>query len=148
MRRRVVVGATIVIATALATLCGGAVRAATGDIAEFTLENASETLPTDLVTTDGKVWFSESGAGRIGRATPSGAPAAFDVPFGHRPGAVTVGQDGNVWFTEPDDDRIGRIKHTGAIAEFPTPAQASPYDITAASDGFLWYTTLSGPVRL
>ena len=146
MRRRT--AATLVLGLALATLCGGAGRAATGDITEFPVGIGSDTLPADIVAgTDGNLWFSEFGPNKVGKITPAGV--AIDLgPLTNDPNFVAIGQDGNLWFTEPNGNLIGRMKHSGTFSEFTTPSVALPHDIAAASNGYLFYTTLSGSVRL
>src|SRR5260370_769374 len=59
---------------------------------------------------DGNLWFTESGANKIGRITPAGAVTEFAVPTGNsQPEGITAGPDGSIWFTESNASKIGRF---------------------------------------
>ena len=77
---------------------------------------------------DGNLWFTEEGANKIGRITPSGRITEFPIPTASSgPDGITAGPDGNLWFTEGAANKIGRITPTGAITEFPIPtAESAP----------------------
>jgi virginiamycin B lyase len=105
-----------------------------------------------VIGADGNVWFSggrgfrdESGAlvsdePIIGRLTPTGALAEFDLPRDSGfPIRLALGPDGNVWFTESQGPRIGRITPLGQIQHFPLPESSSPYGLAAGSDGAIWF---------
>jgi len=86
---------------------------------------------------DGNLWFT--GAGAIGRITPSGTITEFPVP-GSAPGAITAGPDGNLWFLDNGTGKIGRITTGGSFTEFPVPTASTLQRITAGPDGNLWFT--------
>jgi streptogramin lyase len=98
---------------------------------------------------DGNLWFT--GAGAIGRITPSGAITLFPVP-GSAPGAITAGPDGNLWFLDNGTGKIGRITPAGSITEFPLPTTCGssngcgPYAIAAGPDGALWFTEAANDI--
>jgi virginiamycin B lyase len=53
------------------------------------------------------LWFTELGAGKIGRMTTAGAVTDFRIP--RTATDVAAGSDGALWFTDPLGGRIGRI---------------------------------------
>ncbi len=94
------------------------------------------------------LWFTESGAGRIGLINPT-TRAVADLPAspaspgsgsgsGSDPEGITAGPDGAVWFTERAGNRIGRMTVTGAVTEFD--AGPGPFGITVGQEGALWFT--------
>jgi virginiamycin B lyase len=96
---------------------------------------------------DGALWFTENGAGKIGRIAVNGTvtaeypiPTASSGPYG-----IAAGPDGALWFTENGSNKIGRITTGGAFTEYPIPAAASgPLYIAAGPDGALWFTENGG----
>jgi streptogramin lyase len=102
--------------------------------------------PTGIVAgPDGALWFTESGANKIGRITPSGAVTEFALPTSASgPLGIAVGSDGALWFTENNAFQIGRITTAGAVTEFRLPATGyKPVSITAGPDGALWFTEVN-----
>ncbi len=99
----------------------------------------------DGITTgaDGKLWFAETAAYKIGRMTPAGVVTEFPLPAttlpagssGSPPGptAITAGPDGALWFTETSINpnaaantvAIGRITPQGPDQDIPrkTPGE-------------------------
>ena len=77
--------------------------------------------PADIAAgSDGNMWFTEPGANRIGRITPTGVVTEFSAGISRRslPLGIAAGPDGNLWFTETGfcseegcvgGNRIGRI---------------------------------------
>ena len=94
---------------------------------------------------DGNYWYTQSGASRIARMTPSGAVTEFALPSsGSNPFDIVAGADGNIWFTELDAGRIGRITPNGAISEFSLPSSVSqPRGIALGADGNVWFTEIT-----
>lgn len=91
---------------------------------------------------DGNLWFTETGARKIGRITVTGQITEFTIPALAQPGRITAGADGNLWFAEAAGF-IGRMTVTGKLTEFPlpySPFEAVPFCITAGPDGNLWFT--------
>jgi virginiamycin B lyase len=82
----------------------------------------------------GRIWFTESNVGRIGRIVRLVAnPAIEEFVLPNRdsgPVAIDAGDDGRVWFTERLANKIGRIDVAGRIVEYPIAATASgPFGI-------------------
>ena len=66
------------------------------------------------------MWFSEHLGNRMGRITPAGDIAEFDIPTpDSEPRAIALSADGNIWFGEFKGGKIGRITPEGKITEFP-----------------------------
>ncbi len=86
---------------------------------------------------DGALWFTEIGAGRIGRITVDGEITEYPLPDPlARPHAVTAGPDGALWFTEwgewpgrPDHRR--RPRHLGTRCPAPTANRTASPGTTA-----------------
>ena len=101
---------------------------------------------------DGNIWFTEAGAGRIGRITPAGVLTEF--PIGDpesSPRGIVAGPDGNLWFIKGGrfNAGIAKISPSGVITDYRFGAVDELYlsAITAGPDGNLWFTQsqLSGP---
>lgn len=91
-----------------------------------------------------EVWFTESGADRIGRLTYTDTTRYvfrdYKLEAESSPSGLTSG-GGFIWFTESGTDRIGRLDpETGTLDEFECPAGAYPADLDHASDGSVWFT--------
>jgi streptogramin lyase len=105
--------------------------------------------PTDIIVVPDidhqDVWFTESGADRIGRLTYTDT-----LDYVYRPYTLTTGTqplnlvsgEGFVWFTEASRDRIGRLDpETGQIDEFAATAGSYPADLAYdATDHSIWFT--------
>jgi streptogramin lyase len=98
---------------------------------------------------DGNLWFTESGANKIGTITTDGAITEYAVPTENsHPTGIATGSDGNLWFTELYANKIGKITTDGAITEYSVPTSSSgPYGITPGPDGKLWFTESSNSGR-
>ena len=60
---------------------------------------------------DGALWFTETGADKIGRMTTAGSISEFSIPTPlSEPGGIVAGPDGAMWFTEFVGNKIGRIE--------------------------------------
>jgi virginiamycin B lyase len=130
--------------------------------------------PQGITTgSDGNLWFTENGAGKISRMTPAGVVTSFALPqvpppvgspagtadTTPHPTAITAGPDGALWFTGRPGE-IGRITTAGVVTEFPLPAvpppsgskpgtastQATATSIVAGPDGALWFTDIPGEI--
>ncbi len=128
--------------------------------------------PQGITTgSDGNLWFTENGAGRIGCMTPAGVVTSFALPAvpppagspagtaatTAHPTAIATGPDGALWFTGIPGE-IGRITTAGVVTEFALPAvpppagskpgtastPAMPTSIAAGPDGALWFTGVPG----
>jgi virginiamycin B lyase len=93
---------------------------------------------------DGKLWFTEGIASKIGSSTTSGTPIV-EYPTTRtsptsQPAGITVGPDGNLWVAESTGPNIARITPAGTLTEFSTGVTGDPLRITNGPDGNLWFT--------
>ncbi len=92
------------------------------------------------------MWFTESGANKIGRITTGASPTIteYAIPTASSsPQGITLGPDNALWFTESNANQIGRITigASPSVTEYPVPTASSlPLIITSGSDGALWFT--------
>jgi streptogramin lyase len=95
---------------------------------------------------DGALWFTENGAGKIGRLDPSGAIMEFSLPSAFAgPQGIVSGPDGALWYCDPRRGLIGRITIAGAITEYLVlNGGHSPAMIAQGPDGALWFTDSQG----
>ncbi len=95
---------------------------------------------------DKNIWFTERGAARIGKITPSGAIAEYAIPSGHSGEDIAPGASGTLWFTEAGSG-IGKITTAGHITEFSLPG-SQPYNVSIAkgSDGNMWFADATNAV--
>jgi len=124
----------IVVSVGLLSLSSLPAWAAAGTVTEFNVPGGVFGITAGP---DGNLWFT--GAGAIGRITPSGSITLFPVP-GSAPGAITAGPDGNLWFLDNGTGKIGRITTAGLVTEFSVPTASTLQRITAGPDGNLWFT--------
>ena len=113
-------------------------------ITEFDLPTANAGPHFITAGPDGNLWFTEYGAGKIGRITPSGLITEFDAPSGAGPTTIAAGPDGNVWYLDENLPLLGRVQPNGTIVTFPVPRSDAVADppgfITSGPDGNLWFT--------
>jgi virginiamycin B lyase len=111
---------------------------AAGAVAEFPLGPSNRFGGGITTAPDGSFWFTETGAGEVGRAAPDGTIQEFPLTSADaEPGAIVAGPGDTVWFVEEGSDRIGRVG-PGGIDEFRLSAGAQPTGIAAGPDGALW----------
>ncbi len=90
---------------------------------------------------DGNLWFTEPGASRIGRMTPTGVVTEFPtLTPAAGPTGITTGPDSNLWFTEPTLGRVGWITPAGTTNEVALAGGSTPARIVRGPDGNLWVT--------
>ncbi len=96
---------------------------------------------TIIAGPDGALWFTETGANKIGRITTDGTITEFALPTANaRPEGIAVGQDGALWYTEFGVGLIGRITTSGNTSEYTLPTTGSaPASIIQGPDGNLWF---------
>jgi streptogramin lyase len=103
-------------------------------------------VPTGITTgPDGNLWFTNSGAGQIGKLDSlTHQVALINLPDPTcKPVGITTGPDGNLWFTEQAGGKLGVMTTAGALNnEFPVGS--GPTGIITGSDGNLWVTLLTG----
>lgn len=99
---------------------------------------------------DGRMWFTEMAANKIGRIAMDGTFTEYLVPTPDaRPYGIVTGPDRNLWFTQSGSGKIGRLEvKTGTITEFSLSSpQSRPRDITVGPDGQLWFS-MNGANRI
>jgi virginiamycin B lyase len=109
-------------------------------LAVGTFESPAVALTSQDITkgSNGNLWFTEPGVGKIGEMTPSGIVTEFPLPAGQNAsGAITSGPDGNLWFT--GGNSVGRITTSGVVTQFEVAPSAHLTGITSGSDGNLWF---------
>ncbi|MDP9385653.1 MAG: hypothetical protein M3P50_10575, partial [Actinomycetota bacterium] len=141
MRRAGLLGAM-----AAVCLAASAAPAAGQQITYHQLPEGTE--PSYIVTgPDGALWFTERGAGRIGRLSVDGELREFGLPRpGSRPRMITAG-NGAIYYTDPLAGQIGRLELDGRVKESTVqncPRSACglrlPDDLTVAPDGQVWFS--------
>jgi streptogramin lyase len=115
-------------------------------IEEFAIPTAGSQPAVITRGPDGNLFFTESGADRIGRITPSGV--ITDVPtrglFTGLDG-IAADTEGNIWATESSAAGGHIVKTNPALSTFsfgsappPCSPDSRPRGITAGPDGNLW----------
>ena len=88
----------------------GSTPTSTKHIIEFPIPTSPGSPLAITAGPNGNLWFTESGANKIGQITPSGTISEFSVPTSASdPEGITKGPDGNLWFTENGANKIGQI---------------------------------------
>lgn len=102
---------------------------------------------------DGKLWFTEKTANKIGRVTPGNPPVIdeFDLPTGFTtPFNITVGHDNKIWFTcsngAPALCRIDPGNTSATQGQGGYGASGAPAGIAAGPDGAMWLGSQGGTV--
>ncbi|MBV8435676.1 MAG: hypothetical protein JO029_15455 [Candidatus Eremiobacteraeota bacterium] len=118
-----------------------------GIVDEFSLPSGPPANPGGIAAgPDGKLWFTECTANKIGTITTLGAinVAVSPTTASTHPKYITAGPDGAMWFTENGgggSSHIGRITTGGALNEYLTKtADSGPVSIVAGPDKTLWFT--------
>ena len=133
------VAAIILAGACFATVAGAQI------ITEFPIPTGNSEPVGIVAGPDGKLWFTEFGAARIGRITTAGT--IDDFPAGSNPQFIAVGSDGNLWFPENGSNAIGRMTTAGGFDDFPVlTASAGLVGIAAGSDDNLWFTEGVGKI--
>lgn len=95
---------------------------------------------------DGNVWFTESGANRIGLITPQGDISEFPIPRAGSPAEIVLGADENLWFSWSEGPAslvfaLGRVHQSGQVTLFEIPSHMWPGQLTPGPDGAIWFAT-------
>src|SRR5438105_2791799 len=110
-------------------------------LSEFPTALAAGAAPSEITTgPDGNLWFTESGANKIGEMKPDGTLVTeIALPAGSAPEGITTGPDGNLWFAELTPGKVGHVSTAGSLfPEVTLSAGSAPRFITAAPDGNLY----------
>ena len=135
----------------LLALCAAIAWAGTVTIrtVEWDLPTA-DCFPFDVtVSPDGKLWFTELRANKLGRLDPkSGAVREFPLRVPDSgPRGIVADDDGFIWFTSGSRGYIGRLDpDSGKITEYslPEPNARDPQDIAMDENGIFWFTVRTG----
>ena len=121
---------------------------------QFPIPTSSSVSHTAVPDSQGKIWFTEYGANKIGVVdTKTGDAKEFEIPTPDSlPHGITLDQSGNVWFTE-HSSRAAKIakldRVTGEIVEYPIPqtvntgrfgGRPGPHTLMFDSQNILWFT--------
>jgi streptogramin lyase len=96
--------------------------------------------PNSIVTgPDGKLWFTEKEAEKIGTVNTNGTGVTeYLLPGGELdPESITVGSDGNMWFYG-GNSYLGKITPAGRLDDYLLPVKHSASSLAAGPDGDLW----------
>ncbi|MDX6697877.1 MAG: virginiamycin lyase [Solirubrobacteraceae bacterium] len=100
--------------------------------------------PSDLAAgLDGRIWFTEPNAHKVGRLAPGVAAVDYSAGASAAPGYIASGPDTALWFTDRGTNAVGRVDGAGTVTEYALPAaSATPdiYEIAAGHDNGLWFT--------
>jgi streptogramin lyase len=111
------------------------------EIIEYSL--AAGSSPFGITAgSDGNIWFTESGSGKVGKITKTGATQEYATGTSE-PEGITAGSQGNtsLWFVQHSGRTLGEITTSGASTEYQVK-QSTPRDVgvAAGSEGDLWLT--------
>jgi streptogramin lyase len=118
-------------------------RARAVKITEFTVPTASAGAGRIVLGPDGRLWFTEFSANKIGAMTTAGTFTEYPVPIanGH-PAGIAVAPAWSLFFTDPGLGRIARIGTNGTF-DLGTGGFGAPTELVAAPDGRVWFTEFS-----
>jgi RHS repeat-associated protein len=125
-----------------ATTASAIVANSSGPSAEYSLPAGSH--PFSITSgPDGKVWFTDTGTGKVGKATTSGSITEYAAE-NDEPEGITTGSDGNLWFVEHSIRHVNHMTTSGSLTVF-TLTRTSTYNvgIAAGADKNLWFTEAS-----
>ena len=96
--------------------------------------------PGDITTgPDGRLWFTESEAHKVGAIRPGNPPAIEEYDFpGSDPSGIAA-SGGSIWFTMHNLDQVGRISTLGQSLDVFGPTGRAPSGIALGPDGALWF---------
>lgn len=134
---------------AAALLAGAAIAAplSAQTIDEFPISTANSKPQCIAPGSDGNLWFTETGASKIGKITAEGLISEYAVHSNSGGLSLDVrclapGPDGNIWFTTSGTPggRIGKITTSGVITLYPHVFPGQLYAIAPGPDGAMWFT--------
>jgi len=90
---------------------------------------------------DGALWFTEWGAGQLGRINLAGAITEYPMPAngplsGQYSAWITAGPQGELWFTDPQLNRIGEAVFVTANLTVSPASGAYKTILTFTGSGF------------
>lgn len=117
----------------------------TGGLHEYRVPTAHAGLARITVGPDGRVWFTEHAADRVGRLDPAtGRVAELRLPAGATPSGITTGPDGNVWVTETGLGQVAVVDPATFEVAATFPAGVRPVGITSGVDDAVWVADNGG----
>lgn len=117
-------------------------------LTEFVVPTAASSPLGITVGPDSALWFTQSGAGKIGRITTDGVFQQFAVTNALGLGGIASGPDNRLYFCAFTDGKIGRITTNGIIKVFKIPRAVNappklPLSITRGPNSTtMWFTML------
>ncbi len=110
-----------------------------GGVKEYALPSSSEPFGV-TVGSDGNLWFTDQGTGKVGKVTPSGVVAEYAGDNG-APEGIAAGADGNLWFVDHSLHNVDHMTTAGALTSYTlTRTSTSNVGISEGSDKNLWFT--------
>ncbi len=121
---------------------------------QYPIPTSGSVSHTAVPDSQGKIWFTEYGANKIGVVnTETGKAEEFEIPTPDSlPHGITLDRSGNVWFTE-HSSRAAKIakldRNTGEFTEYTVPqtidtgrhgGRPGPHTLMFDSQGILWFT--------
>ena len=77
---------------------------------EFNIPTRDSEPQAIAIDSQGKVWFTESAADKIGRLDPvNGEKSESPIPTAGSPAGLAIDSDGNIWFVETFAGKIGKL---------------------------------------
>jgi virginiamycin B lyase len=128
--------------------------ALTGTVTEFPAKTAASGPFGITGGPDGKVWFTEKTAARLGRIDPTAnpiQPTDFAVPGGAAPYDIVTGPDNqSLWMTDQGANKVYKITDLNAATPNLTAQSVTvtaPTGIAVGPDNDLWVTQMAGSVQ-
>src|SRR5215217_1550821 len=131
-------------ATALLCLLLAGPAAAAPTVMEFDIPTPTAEAQDIVLGPDGKLWFTEKTANKIGRVTPGTPPLIeeFPVPLLFtEPFNITVGPDNKIWFSGKDGGgAVGWLDpaNPAGVQKHGGYGVIDPHGIAAGPDGKIW----------
>lgn len=91
--------------------------------------------PTEFAAAPSALWFTDNGAGYVGKITTDGTITEFNV--GGNPNHPVLGSDGNIWFVSSNTTTLTKISAEGLTTSF-TFGSGNFSALVKASDGTFW----------
>jgi YD repeat-containing protein len=119
-----------------------------GSVSEYLLPSGSK--PSSIVAgPNGRLWFTNSGTGKIGEITTTGAVIEYSLPSESSPYQIAVGSEGDLWFTERVNKstgagKIGKMTPTGTYTIYTVIEGVNLGGITAGPEKDMWFTEEDG----
>lgn len=112
-----------------------------GQILRFPLPSRFAQPYRIACASDGSVWFTEVGIGKLAHMDVTGHVVEIVVRGRPRLQSIAIDSAGRPWFTDRANRSIQWVDERERIHHVQMPGDASPIDITTAGDG-LWVSTL------